>query len=101
MSDKPITSHIVDDRGASGVTIVRIETPSDWSPSEAIYAFAAYLTTRPTTFPVGGSAVVGDMMTHLIDFCLSHELALPRPGWEHAKIPQVLRIDEETPNAGR
>jgi hypothetical protein len=73
-------------------------TPNDWSPSEAIYAFAAYLTTRPKTFPVGGDAVVGDMMQHLIDFCLSHELNLPRPGWENARVPQVLRVEE--PNAG-
>ena len=53
---------------------------TEWSPSEAIYAFAGWLTTReePVTFSATDSAV---LPAELVDeFCKRYELPEPREG---------------------
>ena len=64
----------------------RIDHPRDWNASEAIYAFAAYLTALPVTLVVGGAHPVPPIVDHVGTFLRTRQLPEPRAGWEKATL---------------
>ena len=52
------------------------------SASEALFAFAAWLTTRPTTTHLGMHHDVPPVIERIKEFCKSQGLAEPRPDWD-------------------
>lgn len=52
------------------------------APSEAVYAFAAWLTTRPKPLIIGSNHDVAPVAELVNKFCISQRWANPRDGWE-------------------
>lgn len=66
---------------AIGTEMVSVE--NQLSPSEALYGFAGWITSRPEVIQVGNTAncaVVADLVR---DFCAANGLSDPRDDWAH------------------
>lgn len=57
-------------------------TVGENSPSEALYAFGAWLTTRPKPLIVGSNHDAAPMADLVNKFCVSQHWVNPREGWE-------------------
>lgn len=58
-----------------------IEMADRLSPSEAVYAFAAWLTSRVETLRAGLAHDAAPMARLVEQFCRSQSLSPPRAGW--------------------
>lgn len=60
--------------------------------SEAIYAFAGWLTCRPGTLILGATHNAAPAADLVGEFCQQQGLADPRPGWEHNIVPKTAAL---------
>lgn len=76
-------------------------TPDPLSASEAVYAFAADITTRLGTMFAGATHDSAPWASAVGEFCERHALPAPREGWQNAIVPRVLAPDPLSPEAFR
>lgn len=84
-------------RAGMGEPIEKIPTPANkdftaeyWNPTEAIYAFMCWLTTRKQSVTLGAYHDSGVAVTLIKEFKERHHLPECRKEWEEAIIPVVL-----------
>jgi len=58
------------------------EGPNGWNPSEAVYAFAGYLSTRATPITCSETHSAAELCELVDAFRRRHALAPPRDGWD-------------------
>lgn len=65
------------------------EAPSaaEWNALEGIYAFAAWLTTRPGVLRIGADCQTAPIVALIQAFSDRHHLAPTRDGWQDAIVP--------------
>ena len=51
------------------------------SPSEAIFGFSSWLTTRGEAVTIGANHECGCLLALVTEYCRANELAPPREGW--------------------
>jgi hypothetical protein len=64
----------------------------DWSPSEAVLAFASWLTCRDEPTVMGATENASPAVERLKEFCQRHGLEEPRPGWEKHVVPEFRGV---------
>jgi len=60
---------------------------AEWSPAEAIFAFAGWLTSRPERTILSAQDDAAPVLSLIDAFCTRHKLDDPRPGWDRAIVP--------------
>ena len=60
------------------------KTASEWRASEALYAFAGWLTTRPEPITMSAVHDAAPASEAVAEFCKRHDLAEPRANWSLA-----------------
>jgi len=58
-----------------------------WTPSETLFAFAGWLTTRPAPLHLGSNFAVPPAVEAVKEFCDAYGFEPPREGWDQAIRP--------------